>query len=470
MSSKTLIIQVSRRRAVGGVALSSIGSLRITGIFERPVSDDGADSGLVAGGPWDRIVAGLPAQAVAYRILELPFHDRRRIGQAVGPALEEHVPLSLDDGPLAWDHTGPARSGRVLAGLAGAEAISAVVRDLAAVAGTARRLIWTPTAIVAAYRRSVGVDAEFVAVDVSDEGAVVAVVSAAGLGGLRVLAPCADDLLVRNVVWSLRTLAGAEARVVLGGHLAPRLRPAIERALPNLPLEALPQGSPVEGMEGRDWRDRTALVGLVLAAAGEAAAPLLDFTPAGAGLLGLSGFAGLAGISGLSELGEEFKPALRWGVAALLLGCVSIGIDYAQLLARRTVLSERADQLYADAMPDHSGGTGRRLKMEMRLRELTGRAETAGGAVAGTTSLHLLASLSQAVPKNVEVELDQLEHAPPSVKVTGRAGSFESVTKLQEALRRDEAFATVEVKDVHAAVSGGGVEFVLALTTAGRTP
>ncbi len=469
MSSKTLIVQVSRRRAVGGVALSSIGSLRVAEIFEHPISKESKDAGLLAGGPWDRIVAGLPAEAVAYRILELPFHDRRRIGQAVGPALEEHVPLSLDDGPLAWDHAGPTHSGRVLAGLATGDAIEAVVSDLAAVAGAATRLIWTPTAIVAAYRKAVGTDARFVAVDLSHEGAVIAAVSVTGLDSLRILAPCADELLVRNVVWSLRTLASEAARIVIGGHLAARLRPAVERALSDLKFEALPTSSPVEGFEGRDWRDSTALVGLVLAAAGEAAPPLLDFTPAGAGLLSLSGFADLAGMSGLAELSQDLKPALRWGAVAALLACVSIGIDYAQLLTQRSVLAARADQLYAAAMPDHSGGTARRLKMEMRLRELTGRAETAGTGGGGITSLHLLATLSQAVPKNIDVELDQFEYTPPAAKVTGRSGSFESVTKLQEALRREGGFATVEVKDVHAAVSGGGVEFVLALTTGAKT-
>jgi len=472
VSSKTLIVQVGRRRAIGALALSSIGSLRIAGVFDRQISTDEDRVGVIAGGPWDRIVAGLPTEAVAHRILDLPFQDRRRIGQAVGPALEEHVPLSLDDGPLAWDHTGPSHSGRVLAGLAGAESIQAVLADLTAVAGVgaARRLIWTPTAIVAAYRRALGSAALFVTIDLSDEGAVVAAVSGAGLDALRVLAPCADDLMVRNVAWSLRTMAPEGARMVLGGHLAARLRPALERAMPDLRFETLPAVSPVEGLEGRDWRDTTALVGLVLAAAGEAAAPLLDFTPAGVGLLALSGFGGPAGVSGFSELAEELKPAMRWGAVAVFLGCVSLGIDYAQLLSRRNVLAARADELYAAAMPDHGGGSGRRLKMEMRLRELTSRAETAGGGAAGMTSLHLLSALSQAVPKNVDVEFDQLEHSPPSVKVTGHAGSFESVTKLQEALHRDTGFVSVEVKDVHSAVSGGGVEFVLALTTGGRNP
>lgn len=470
MSSKTLIVQMSRHRAVGAVAISSIGSLRVASLFERAVADSRAGADPVPGGPWDRIVAGLPAESVAYRFLDLPFHDRRRIGQAVGPALEEHVPLSLDDGPVAWDYAGQAHGGRVLAGLATSNAIGVVASDLLSIAGSASRLIWTPTAVVAAYRRAVGADAGFVVVDVSEEGAVVASVSAAGVDGLRVIAPCDEELLVRNVVWSLRTLENAGRRVVLGGQLAPRLRVAIERALADFEIEALPAASPVEGLDGRDWRESTALVGLVLAAAGEAASPLLDFTPTGAGLLSLSGFAAMAGVSGLSELREELRPALRWAAVALLLGCVSVGLDYAQLFAERRVLAARADELYAAAMPDHSGGAGRRLKMEMRLRELTGRAEAAGTGGGGTTSLHLLSAISQAVPKNVDVQFDQFEHTPPAARVTGRAASFESVTKLQEALRRARDFATVEVKDVHAAVSGDGVEFVLALSTEAKAP
>jgi hypothetical protein len=135
-----------------------------------------------------------------------------------------------------------------------------------------------------------------------------------------------------------------------------------------------------------------------------------------------------------------------------------------QLFAERSTLAGRAEQIYTSAMPSGSGGAGRKLKMEMRLRELTGKAENPVGG--SGSPLALLAALSRDVPKQLEVVVNQVEHAPPSAKVAGHAGSFEIVTKMQEFLQKGGSFSSVDVKDVHASVGGGGVEFLLELRTA----
>jgi len=148
-----------------------------------------------------------------------------------------------------------------------------------------------------------------------------------------------------------------------------------------------------------------------------------------------------------------------------VLAILAVGIDYAQLFAERGTLAERAESIYESAMPTGSGGAGRKLKMQMRLSELTGKAEASIGGAAGSP-LALLAALSRDVPKTLEVVVDQVEHSPPAAKVAGHAASFETVTRMQEALQKSGTFSRVEVKDVHASVTGGGVEFLLELSTA----
>ena len=113
-------------------------------------------------------------------------------------------------------------------------------------------------------------------------------------------------------------------------------------------------------------------------------------------------------------------------------------------------------------MPSPSGGVGRKLKMEMRLGELGAKAS---GGQPGSSPLALLAALSRDVPRGLDVVVDEVEQSPPAARVAGHAPSFESVTQLQESLRKGGSFARVEVKDVHAAVSGNGAEFQLELST-----
>ena len=459
MSSKTLALTAHAGRISGAVIESSIGSLKITEVFDLAVTA-ATPPRLPAGGPFDRVVATLDSGAAAFRVLTLPFHDRRRVSQAVGPALEEHVPYSLDEGVLAWDFAAPAASG------AGASVLAAIVETsrldeakarLAALGAESapQRLLWEPSVILTAYRRAVGEDASFLAVDVGDGGAVAARFENGHLLALRIVAPCDEDLLVRNTAWAIATVAGDQSRAVVGGRHGARLAGAIAARVTGLRVEALPTTSPVDGIAGRDWRELTTLTGLVLAASGDSLSPLLDFEAAAGSLFGLAA---------LRDLQGETGPLLRWGAAAAALAVLAVGLDYVQLFAERGALAKRAEQIYASAMPAGSGGVGRKLKMEMRLRELTGKAEATATGSAGSP-LALLAALSRDVPKNLGVVVDQVEHSPPAAKVTGHAASFETVTKMQEALQKGGAFSRVEVKDVHAAVTGGGVEFLLELAT-----
>ncbi len=455
MSSKTLALSAHAGRTTGAVIESSIGSLRVAHVFDFP----GAGSAL-PGGPFDRVVATLEPSAAAFRVLELPFRDRRRVAQAVGPALEEHVPYALDDGSVAWDYAAPNGAGpgaSVLAAIAETgrlEAARARLLELGAVPAP-HRLIWEPTAILTAYRRSVGEDQDFVAVDFGDGGAVIARIESGCVSALRVVAPCDDALMLRNVAWSLATVAGEQDRAVVGGPGAGRLLGELARRVPGMRFEPLPAAAPVDGFGARDWRETTALAGLVLVASGDSLAPTLDFE---------AGSGSLFGLSSLRDLQGEAAPLVRWAALAATLAIVAVGIDYVQLFRERSLLAARAEQAYASAMPSGSGGAGRKLKMEMRLRELSGRAGSATGGAG--SPLELLAALSREIPKNLEVVVDQVEHVPPAAKVTGHAETFETVTKMQEELRRGGSFSRVDVKDVHAAVTGGGVEFLLELETA----
>ena len=460
MSSKTLAVTLHRDRLAGAVVESSIGSVVVSDVFDIDAAD-GRALKVPVSGPFDRVVATLEPEAAAFRVLTLPFRDRRRVSQAVGPALEGHVPLSLDDGELAWDFAGsssPTSVGTsVLAAIADTTRIDETKQRLrdAGVESAPHKLLWSPTVILTAYRHAVGEAESFTAIDLGDSGAVVARFENGALVMMRVLAPCDDDLLVRNVAWTLGTFPGESLRTFVGGRHSARLSASLATRLPGVTLETLPSRSPADGLAGRDWRDHTCLAGLLLAATGDALPPALDFE---------TGAGSIFGIQTLREIQSEAGPLIRWGVAAAVLAILAITIDYVELYSQRRALAARAEQIYTSAMPSGSGGAGRKLKMEMRLRELSGKAETSS-AGSGGSPLALLAALSRDVPKNLDVTIDHVEHSPPSARVAGHADSFEAVTKMQGALEKGGAFSRVEVKDVHAAVSGNGVEFLLELVT-----
>lgn len=100
--------------------------------------------------------------------------------------------------------------------------------------------------------RAVGDDASFLAVDVGDNGAVIARLDSGRLVALRIVSPCDEQLLVRNVAWSISTVAGDQSRAVIGGRHAARLSADIAARVPGLRAESLPATPPVEGLGGRE--------------------------------------------------------------------------------------------------------------------------------------------------------------------------------------------------------------------------
>ncbi|MEO2137427.1 MAG: PilN domain-containing protein, partial [bacterium] len=77
--------------------------------------------------------------------------------------------------------------------------------------------------------------------------------------------------------------------------------------------------------------------------------------------------------------------------------------------------------------------------------------------------LRLMAVLSAAVPADLPVTLDSWQQDGRSLRVAGVSDSFESVNRVQQTLEESGSFASVEIRDVHAAVDGKGVNFQLTL-------
>src|SRR5512137_2176214 len=104
MANNILAVHLGAESVALAVAQSTLRSFRIQLLA---VLEHGSEAiaDIVKSRSWDNVVAGIAPDAVAFRLLDFPFRDRRRLGQAVGPALEAHVPFSLEDSAPAWDFT-----------------------------------------------------------------------------------------------------------------------------------------------------------------------------------------------------------------------------------------------------------------------------------------------------------------------------------------------------------------------------
>ncbi len=457
MSSKILAVHLSPRRLCTAVAESTIGTFRVTSLGDAQAGTDEEIAAKLGAGEWDRVVASLPADRALFRFLTLPFSERRRVAQAVGPALEEHVPLSLDEAKVAWDFAAadPGNIAPVLAAMAPRADVTRQLDRLSRAGLTPSKLIWEPVATAEVYRRAIDDPTGFTAIDIGPDGAVVAALSPAGLHDLRLVGHSDPDLMVRNLAFTLRAMPSRSGRIVIGGAFGARAREPLARALGGLTIEELPAECPLEGIDDPAWREATPAIGLLHAATGSVSVPVIDF--------------GQTTSAWSGPLRDGIQPLVPWAVAAAALALTAGLIDYARLSGHVGELDRRAAAIFREAVPGDRSDKARRLKMEMRLRELQGIAEGSGTATGSASPLAVLSAVSGAVPDDVAVELDTLQHAPPTVRMTGKGESFEAVTRLEEALSASGRFESVAVKDVHAAVNGAGVDFQVELRLLGES-
>lgn len=454
MANHILAVHLGAESVALAVARSTLRSFRLQllAVLER---DSEAVADIVTSRTWDRVVASVPVDAAVFRILSFPFHDRRRLSHAVGPALEAHVPLTLEESVTAWDFTRADHRGPLLAAMVPRSLLEDRRQALDSLDIRPQRFVWEVSALLEIYRRAAGPGQTFTAVDLGSDGATVACFENGRLRGLRTGGRHDDETTLRNVGWFVRTLEPASARALVGGARADVLLPALREAAPGLAFETLPERCPIEIAEAAApaWRSATTVTGLALAAGGAVEAPLIEFPVDGR----------VPAEYSLSQ--DSLRRLAPWAGTTAALFLAAAGVDHARLEGRRARLETAAERIYRSAMND-SSTVGQRLKMETRLAELEQRAQSAGGPGA-STPLGVLADMSSAVPADVDVEFDLYSYDPPNARMRGRAGSFEAVTRVQESLRASGRFASVEVSGVRAAVSSG-VEFELAVTVAGE--
>jgi len=450
VANHILAIHLAAGQMEFAIAESTLRSLRVTALGRIDAASEVARE-IVSERVWDRTVATLPADAAVFRLLDFPFHDRRRLAQAVGPALEEHVPMSLDEAETAYDFAGPGRRGRILGLMAARETVDTHLQLLRSMGIEPARLVWAPTATLEVYRRAGGDAAPFTALELAEDGATIATFDGHALTGLRIVRRADDRVFVRNLGWSLRTLDPPSDRVIVGGALAADLTGPLVETLSGLSLEPLPFDCPISLADAAvpGWRSSATPLGLALVAAGDAHHPVIDWPTSRDAL------------PERAEMRLAARKLAPWAAVTIVSLAATSAFNYARVQRRSNALERQADAIFREVMPAGTGGAGKRMKMELRVAELERReTELSGGSGQGTP-LGVLAKMSAAVPKDLDVEFDSYVYDPPHVRLRGQGGSFESVTRLQQLLQQSGQFGEVSVSDVRASATGEGVVFEL---------
>ena len=385
----------------------------------------------------DAIASALPGSAVSHRVLRLPFSDAGRLAATVPFELESLVPFDVESGVIAF--TALERDGAgatVLAAIAQRRDVKAHL-DLLADAGVDPAVVDLGTLAVAGLLKPRTGD--LLVVEPRDDGGVC-LLRGGRLAALRIVDGAANDADgARELRWAVLAL--------------------LEDDEPPPPLLLV---SPADG--GR------ALAG----AFGAEPLPLAGELPAwcaGAPVAHLRAVALAARASGVTTVGldfrsgefayhapsEEARRQLRiagfLGAAVVLLALASF---VAAITARRAELAQHRAEVaraVADVLPGAAPGT-ERTRLEGAIDGLEARRKVLGGGSDRPKTLDLMRSISEAVPEQVKVTVDDFAVDDDGVRLHAKTDSYESVDVVKRSLQNVPGLFNPEVKDVKAGVDG----------------
>jgi Tfp pilus assembly protein PilN len=425
--TRTVGIDVGRGEVRLAVAEGRLGRPRLTRLARLPLAGDVAATVLARAGLPPRAEArvALPATLVAHRVLTLPFRDRRRLARTVPLELRGRLAADVPDTVCAFEPLGADAAGTAVFAVAARAADVAARTDLLARAG------------LRSARVDLGALAPWVLVrpDAGDAALVVADGAQSALSVRRGGQPLA-----------LRALGADACREV---ELAAEVRWA---------LAALCETPPVVILAGADAS--AALAEALAGATGLRVVPLADVATAEVpDLAACAVAAGLALGAGLPLGGAaagtgSWRTARALAAAAAVLVVVDAGLWRARLAARDAALRDAIRATAAAVLPA-APLAAPRAELEAAVAALPAGGGPAPGALA------LLREASARVPAAVPLDLDRLVVEPGGLRLEGRAGSFDAVEALRQALAGSPLLADVAVDETRATVDGRGVAFRL---------
>jgi type IV pilus assembly protein PilM len=450
----------------------------------------------------DHVVTALRGDRISSRHLNFPFSDRRRLAQAVPFAVEEDLPLDLDDVVIDWEIVGGDRSrSEVLAAIAPRSEVSTLLAQLDE-AGCAPRTLEAEGLVLAnlcavfdlpgtriladlGHARStlcLVVDGRAIASRTFPIGGRHLTEALAADRGLSIedaeRAKCEEDLLgerlspppqtakvldrlAREIV---RTVATHEQRLggfrvdevtIFGGTALLQRLDGFLAERTGLPTARL--GLPIEGQ------------GKSLVAGG----PPILYAPAIA--LGLRGTSRartamnfrrdeFAVRIDLGQIAREFRWTGWLAGVAVALALISYGTSLFFDGRRARALEAQAASMYAEIVPGAPVPDDPVAALSSQLSSATDRADYLGVYRGNLSALDVLTELSKIIPKNLEIGLEELSIDRQTIRMKVQAQDFRATDRLQAALQKFPPFAAARIGAIETEKKTGNKRFSVTIS------
>ena len=476
MGQRILAIEMTGDSVRGAVAERSWNSLTMFDVVEERRAPDEADLApalarlLDDAGKPDIVLTALPGELVVKRMLALPFKDQRRLMQTVPFALEEHLPVGVDESVVAFTRVGQEDDKTlVMAAMVRKEDLRRHL-ELLARAGINPKTVTLSALALAGLLARVrnGSRGARLLVDLAQGSTSMVLLDSTGM-------PCA----IRTVAAELDSANGAPApgssvilravrqtllahssdheqpELVLTGPMAAtpdvRRRMAEALAVPVHTLEEFDCAALLGQLSARSTRFAGCLA-MLLGEAPGAALELLNFRQ------GEFAFRGRTG---------SLRPwHTTFILAAVSAGAIAlhVGIGVSANLRRLGQINRQIAAIAAPALGPQVSGGDAKAALAARLTAMKKQLRLIGGAGASASPLDDLLALSRALPPHLGAEIIDFTLDEGAIRLDGMADSFATVDRVKKALDLSGYFRDIQVTHAAAGSDPSKVEFRLTAT------
>jgi type II secretory pathway component PulL len=476
MAQRILAIALGGDWVRGAIAERSWNTLQMLDVAEQRRAPDEPDLAsalerlLAEAGKPDLVLSALPGELVIKRLLALPFKDHRRLNQVVPFALEEHLPVGVDDAAVAFVRLGSEGAKTlVMAALVRKQDLRRHLELLARAGLDPKTVTLSAFALASLLARARnGHAGGHLLLDLDHGSTSIVVLDAAGTP--RAIRTVAAELGPRNGTPApgSSALLGAVRQTLLAhssdheqpdliltgpGAAAAEVRQQVAEAF-SVPVHTLDEFDCAASL-GRLSGSSTRFAGCLAMLLGEAPSERVELLNFRQGEFAFHGRTG-----DLRPLRTTFILAGA-AMAAFLL---HLGIGVSGNLGQLDRLNREVAAIAAPALGPNVAGGEVKQALEQRLLAMRKELQVMGGAGAAVSPLDTLLKLSRALPPHLDAQVTDFTLDEGAIKLDGMADSFAAVDRVKRALDLSGYFRDIQVTHATAGSDPNKVDFRLTAT------
>jgi len=166
------------------------------------------------------------------------------------------------------------------------------------------------------------------------------------------------------------------------------------------------------------------------------------------------------------KFGKELRTGISFLIVILTLLITDLGVDYYGLKKRYQLLDGEVRAIFSETLPEVQRVVDPVQQMRVKVNELKKTAGSLAGIGIERKVLDLMGDISQRVPNNLSVKVNQMIIDQEAIQMRGTTDTFNTVDTIKKGLDSSTYFAEVAISSANLDRTGQAVRFEIRMQLA----